>query len=104
MNQFPTLRIGLEGVQYHVVHAFGEAMEEIKQYATSAIDASLTELRKEGLEQAIVLSVERTMREAIDEGIKRAVKEAVYEYFTEGRGQEFVVEAIVKNLGGVGDS
>lgn len=98
MNQFPELSIELRGVQYHVIHAFGEAMDEIKKYAQESIDASMNQLREGGLEKAIIASVERTMDEAIDKGIREAVEEAVAEYFAEGGGKEFIQKAILEYL------
>jgi len=98
MNDFPILKVSLENVQYHVVHAFGNAMDDIKKYAQDAINASMNTLREGGLERAIVASVERTMREAIGKGIEHAVQEAVDEYFSEGNGQQFIAEEIVSYL------
>ena len=98
MQEFPILRIEMQGVQYHVIHAFTDAMDEIKEYAARAIQASMNELQQGGLERVIVAAVERTMHEAIHEGIADSVQEAVYEYFSEGEGQRFVAEAIMNSL------
>jgi hypothetical protein len=98
MNEFPTLRVELDGVKYQVIHAFGMAMDELKDYAKSAIEASMNTLQQGSLERVIVECVESTMREAIHEGIKDSVKDAVDEYFSKGNGKEFIADAIVSCL------
>ena len=102
MQEFPTLRVEMQGVQYHVVHAFIDAMDEIKEFAAQAIQASMNELRQGGLEHIIIATVERTMNEAIHEGIQEAVKDAVYEYFCSGEGMKFISAAIMNSLRGEG--
>lgn len=97
-DSFPRISIELQGVQYHVIHAFGEAMDDIKEYATEAITASMNALRMDGLKTAIVKSVEKTMDEVIDKSINHAVQEAVDRYFYEGAGKDFIADAIVEYL------
>lgn len=100
MNTMPQIRIELQGLTESIIHAFVDRHDEIKNYAISAIDASLTQLREEDLELAIIDAVQEVMTKAIDISITEAVVEAVGGYFREGEGNKFIIDAIFKKLGG----
>ncbi len=96
---FPTIDIQLRGLTEHIVAAFAQRLDEIKAYAIAVIDASMNQLREKGLEQAIMTAVEKGMTEAIDKAIKENVSEAITDYFAEGGGQDFIVAAILRQVG-----
>ena len=98
LGQIPVLKIELENVSYHVRHAFSESLEEIKKYANEAIFAAMNDLKKSGLQTAIVACVENTLSELLYKDVSEKVKEAVDDYFENGEGKRFIIESIVEHL------
>lgn len=95
----PVLRVQLEGITHHVVHAFEDHMEEIKKYATAAIEGAMNTLLQGGLEKAIAASVVKATEEAIFDGVKEATEGAVKEYFSAGgEGMRIVFDAVFTAL------
>ena len=97
MKSMPTIDIHLRGIEQSITSAFIDHFNEIKEYATSVIDASFNKLRKGHLEKVIIQTVETVMTKAIDSQIKEAVEEAVYNYFST-TGKDIILEKIVSTL------
>jgi hypothetical protein len=100
MRNFPTIRVEMDGVRYEVIHAFLGQLDEIKNYAEKAIDASFNALQQGGLEKLIVETVQVVMKDAIQKSIKEVVEDAVHDYFEDGRGSEFIARAITSYFDG----
>ena len=94
-----TLRMDLEGLKLSMVSAFEDKLDEIKNFTTQAIDAVMKNMIESGsLERIITETVDNAIREAMHEGIQEAVDGGIEDYFTEGNGKSFVIDAIMKRL------
>jgi hypothetical protein len=98
MNNLPTVRIHLEGVQKSVVSAFADSHDELKEYTTKCIETAMTALREKGLEEKILRLVDDALEKAIYAAVEDAIPDALSEYFERGEGKDHLIKAMLRNL------
>lgn len=96
MNNMPTIKVELQGLQESVLHAFIDRQNEIKDYAAECIDGAMNKLIADGLEITIKQVVTETLVDVLHKVLYNATREAIDEYFTNGGGVDFIIAAINK--------
>lgn len=93
----PIIRLELEGVRYHVVHALAQRNEEMEKAVAAGVDAALKEFDFAGevrrqAEHALKEHVARAVTHAIvgilvDRDVQAAVRKAVEDALLTSRGK-----------------
>lgn len=87
MNEFPRIRIELEGMKYQIIHAFASHNTEIE------------EIVEKELEKAIAtFPYEETVARLSSEIIAKAIDESLKEFMIWGKGKKMLREIIDAKL------
>ena len=87
MNQFPEIRLDLQGLKMGVIHHLSSYNREMEEYVGAELEKIVQDF-----------DFDKVIRETSAEAIKSATEKAIKDYFNYGEGFEEIKKMVAKRL------